>query len=204
MLEKAFPHDELVESLSSPAASKNYTARIRRLPKHGLGSPQSADLVALPMSLQLHTVYGYAAVAQEGGGRVRISSRKQSLLCVCTASLALGVWGLASAQAKTRASVRPPRIPGQDENGIRMRAGVKTHGPGLHDYPQFISDRSKFLTEHGAVATGSLHPSLAQDVDSTSASAKGIAGLTLRDEGFFNMTRAGGLQATTGSSASVT
>jgi type 1 glutamine amidotransferase len=58
-----------------------------------------------------------------------------------------------------------PRIPGQNPNGmhIYIRAGLKTHPPGLHDYPQFLADWSKILTEHGAVVDGSLHaPSTAE------------------------------------------
>jgi hypothetical protein len=47
-------------------------------------------------------------------------------------------WGLASAQAETRASAGAPRIPGQNENGMQvyLRARLKTHGPGPHDHPQ--------------------------------------------------------------------
>jgi type 1 glutamine amidotransferase len=54
---------------------------------------------------------------------------------------------------------------GQNPNGmhIYIRAGLKTHTPGLHDYPQFLADWSKILTEHGAVVDGSLHaPSVAE------------------------------------------
>ena len=29
---------------------------------------------------------------------------------------------------------------------IYIRAGLKTHGPGQHDYPQFLADWSKVLT----------------------------------------------------------
>jgi hypothetical protein len=73
---------------------------------------------------------------------MRVSRRNKSLLCVYSASPALGLWGLASAQAQANASAGPPRMPGQDENCIQiyLRAGLKTHGPGLHDYPQFIAD----------------------------------------------------------------
>jgi type 1 glutamine amidotransferase len=163
------------------------------------------------------------------------------------------------------AAVSPPSIPGQNPNGIQvyLRAGLKTHGPGQHDYPQFLADWSKLLTRHGAVVNGSLHAPPAQElenvavlviykgdagylsdteravlesfirrgggivsihdalcgpdpayfatlvggakkhgeinftldasvpytvVDPTSPLAKGLAGLTLRDEAFFNMT----------------
>jgi len=100
---------------------------------------------------------------------MRVSRRNKSLLCVYRASLALGLWGLASAQAQASASAGPPRIPGHNENGIQvyLRASLTTHGPGLHDYPQFIADWSKFLTEHGvavlviyrgAIAWAGEHP----------------------------------------------
>lgn len=53
-----------------------------------------------------------------------------------------------------------PRIPGQNLNGMRifLWSGLKTHGPGQHDYPQFLADWSKLLTEKGAVVDGGLHP----------------------------------------------
>jgi type 1 glutamine amidotransferase len=172
---------------------------------------------------------------------------------------------IVSANAGPAGRADAPHIPGQNESGIQvyLRTGLKTHGPGLHDYPQFLADWSKFLTEHGAVVNGSLHAPLAQEldgvavmviykgdagylsdadrtaleafikrgggivsihdalcgpdpayfatlvgggkkhgevnytldanvpytvVDSTSPLMKGIAGLTLRDEAFFNMT----------------
>jgi type 1 glutamine amidotransferase len=40
---------------------------------------------------------------------------------------------------------------------IYIRAGLKTHGPGQHDYPQYLADWSKILTERGAKVDGSLH-----------------------------------------------
>jgi hypothetical protein len=59
---------------------------------------------------------------------VRIFRRNQSLWCVCSASLALGRWGLASAQFQTIALANPPRIPRQNENGIQVHVlvGLKT------------------------------------------------------------------------------
>jgi type 1 glutamine amidotransferase len=49
-----------------------------------------------------------------------------------------------------------PRIPGQNPDGMRIYlwGGLKTHGPGQHDYPQFLADWSKLLTEKGAVVAG--------------------------------------------------
>src|SRR3984893_2380639 len=62
-----------------------------------------------------------------------------------------------------------PRIPGQNPNGmhIYIRTGLKTHPPGLHDYPQFLADWSKILTEHGAVVEGSLPAPSAAELDHT-------------------------------------
>ncbi len=64
-----------------------------------------------------------------------------------------------------QAAADPPRIPGQNLEGMRiyLRAGLKTHAPGEHDYPQFLADWSKLLTERGAVVDGSFHaPSAAE------------------------------------------
>lgn len=59
-----------------------------------------------------------------------------------------------------------PRIPGQNPNGMRvfLWTGLKTHSPGQHDYPQFLADWSKLLTERGAVVNGALHPPTADDL----------------------------------------
>ena len=63
----------------------------------------------------------------------------------------------------------PPRIPGQNPNGVRIYVwgGLKTHGPGQHDYPQFLADWSKVLTDHGAVVDGAFHAPSAADLDNT-------------------------------------
>jgi type 1 glutamine amidotransferase len=47
---------------------------------------------------------------------------------------------------------------------VFIRAGLKTHGPGLHDYPQFLADWSNVLTERGAIVDGGLHFPSAQDL----------------------------------------
>jgi hypothetical protein len=43
--------------------------------------------------------------------------------------------------------------------------GLKSHGEGAHDYPQFFADWSKVLTEHGAVVDGGLHPPNAGELE---------------------------------------
>jgi type 1 glutamine amidotransferase len=111
---------------------------------------------------------------------MRVSVRNIRLSCVCSAVLGAGFWGLCNAQAPGGVPASPPRIPGQNPNGIQvyLRAGLKTHGPGQHDYPQFLADWSKFLTQHGAVVSGSLHAPLAQELEGVSVIViyKGDAG----------------------------
>ena len=62
-----------------------------------------------------------------------------------------------------------PRPPGQNPNGMRIYiwGGLKSHGAGQHDYPQFLADWSKLLTEHGAVVDGALHPPSAAVLEHT-------------------------------------
>ncbi|MFN7921801.1 MAG: ThuA domain-containing protein [Bryobacteraceae bacterium] len=80
-------------------------------------------------------------------------------------------------------SPAPPRIPGQNVNGMRifLWAGLKTHTAGLHDYPQFLADWSKLLTERGAVVNGALQPPTAADLEKTDVVViyKGDAGYFL-------------------------
>jgi type 1 glutamine amidotransferase len=62
-----------------------------------------------------------------------------------------------------------PPIPGQNQAGLHVyiRAGLKTHGPGQHDYPQFLADWSKLLTLHGAVVDGSYHSPTGPELEGT-------------------------------------
>lgn len=60
-----------------------------------------------------------------------------------------------------------PRPQGQNPDGMHVYlwAGLKSHQAGQHDYPQFLADWSKILTEHGAVVDGALHAPSAADLD---------------------------------------
>lgn len=59
--------------------------------------------------------------------------------------------------------------PGQNINGmhIYLWGGLKSHGEGQHDYPQWLADWSKILTEHGAMVDGAFHPPSAADLEHT-------------------------------------
>lgn len=54
-------------------------------------------------------------------------------------------------------------------NGVRIfiRAGLKSHAEGQHDYPQFLADWSKIFTERGARVDGGLHMPTAQQLAET-------------------------------------
>ena len=73
----------------------------------------------------------------------------------------------ASGQTTSTANAQIPRPSHQNPNGMRIYiwAGLKSHLPGQHDYPQFLADWSKILTEHGAVVDGALHGPSAADLD---------------------------------------
>ena len=48
---------------------------------------------------------------------------------------------------------------------IYIWAGLKSHFAGQHDYPQFLADWSKILTDHGAVVDGALHAPSPADLE---------------------------------------
>ncbi len=86
----------------------------------------------------------------------------------------------------------PPRIPGQNVNGMRvfLWAGLKTHAAGQHDYPQFLADWSKLLTERGAVVSGALRAPTAADLERTD-----VVVVYKGDVGFLNDTDKAALDA---------
>jgi type 1 glutamine amidotransferase len=79
------------------------------------------------------------------------------------------VYPLAGAQSGVADSPQAPRPQGQNSKGmhIYLWAGLKSHGMGQHDYPQFLADWSKLLTERGAVVSGALHPPSSADLEQT-------------------------------------
>lgn len=70
-------------------------------------------------------------------------------------------------------------------NGVRVfiHAGLKSHAEGQHDYPQFLADWSKVLTDRGARVDGALHFPTAKQLAATDVLVfyKGDAGY-LTDE----------------------
>ena len=50
---------------------------------------------------------------------------------------------------------------------VFIRAGAKSHGPGAHDFPQFLKDWVPLLNERGAKADGSLEFPTKEQLDKT-------------------------------------
>ncbi|HUR58596.1 MAG TPA: ThuA domain-containing protein, partial [Opitutaceae bacterium] len=68
-----------------------------------------------------------------------------------------GFWIIGLMLAVGSAGAQPPPAAQSRPIRVYLRVGLKTHGPGQHDYPQFLADWSKILTERGAIVDGSLH-----------------------------------------------
>lgn len=97
-------------------------------------------------------------------------------------ALALQACGQTDGSVQTRT----PLPWGQNPNGMHVYiwAGLKSHLAGQHDYPQFLADWSKILTEHGAVVDGALHAPSAADLEHTDVVIlyKGDAGYLSEEE----------------------
>ena len=119
-----------------------------------------------------------------------IRPSKRRLLTIL---VTIGVLALLS-QPMKRAHAQPAPVPagqvprpwGQNPDGmhIYLWAGLKSHQPGQHDYPQFLADWSKLLTEHGAVVDGALHAPSASDLEHADVVVlyKGDAGYLSNEE----------------------
>jgi type 1 glutamine amidotransferase len=115
--------------------------------------------------LRLGTVFGVAAVA-----------------ALCTSVIAQQ-----SPSQAPASGAQPPQAAasqGAPPMHIYIRSGLKTHGPGQHDYPQFLADWSKVLTERGAIVDGSLHAPTAAELTNTDVIVmyKGDAGYMTPEE----------------------
>ncbi len=99
---------------------------------------------------------------------------RKAVICYLTMGAVLLLGGVAQNQAWAQGRgganpLAPPPIPGQNPNGMRIFiwGGLKTHGPGQHDYPGFLSDWSQLLTARGAVVDGALHSPTSADLERT-------------------------------------
>ncbi|GGI75852.1 hypothetical protein GCM10007973_10980 [Polymorphobacter multimanifer] len=108
------------------------------------------------------------------------------MILVATWGATLIAAGATAEVAYAQPAADSPRIPGQNSDGLRvyLRAGLKTHAAGEHDYPQFLADWSKLLTERGAVVDGSFHAPSASELANTDVVVmyKGDAGYMTDDE----------------------
>ncbi|HEX4808106.1 MAG TPA: ThuA domain-containing protein [Bryobacteraceae bacterium] len=84
----------------------------------------------------------------------------------------LALFGTVPVFVRAQAGSEPGGAPspqGQNPRGMHVYiwAGLKSHREGQHDYPQFLADWSKVLTQHGAVVDGALHGPPSSDLERT-------------------------------------
>jgi type 1 glutamine amidotransferase len=95
---------------------------------------------------------------------------------------------VATPQVQAQPQVPPLRV--------FIHAGLKTHADGQHDYPQFLADWSKLLTNRGAIVDGGLHFPSARELANVDVMViyKGDAGyLSIEDRATLdNFLRRGG------------
>ena len=94
-----------------------------------------------------------------------------------------------------RAAAQAPQTP---PLRVFIQAGLKTHAEGQHDYPQFLADWSKLLTNRGAIVDGGLHFPSARELAAVDVLViyKGDAGyLSIEDRATLDnfLRRGGGL-----------
>ena len=123
----------------------------------------------------------------------------RTVMCAALA-MALGMPMMAAAQAPPQGAPAQAAAVQAQTPPIRIyiRGGLKTHGDGEHDYPQFLADWSKLLTARGAIVDGGLSfPSADQLADTdVIVMYKGDAGyMTLRERQALEdfLARGGGL-----------
>jgi type 1 glutamine amidotransferase len=96
-----------------------------------------------------------------------VSRAARSLPCALSLFLLASAPYVSAQQGGAAGPQAAPRTPGQNPNGMHifLWAGLKSHGEGQHDYPQFLADWSKFLTERGAIVDGALHSPSAANLE---------------------------------------
>jgi type 1 glutamine amidotransferase len=110
---------------------------------------------------------------------------------LCTSVMAQQPTPPQAAPAAAQAPQTPPLR-------VFIHAGLKTHADGQHDYPQFLADWSKLLTNRGAIVDGGLHFPSARELAATDVMIiyKGDAGyLSIEDRATLDnfLRRGGGL-----------
>jgi type 1 glutamine amidotransferase len=83
------------------------------------------------------------------GGVVALSAVALSAIALSASQPPTPALSSQTAPSAQSAPARPLRV--------YIHAGLKTHAEGQHDYPQFLADWSKLLTNRGAIVDGGLH-----------------------------------------------
>jgi type 1 glutamine amidotransferase len=90
-----------------------------------------------------------------------------ALSVIALSAITLSTVTLSASQAPTQPPTPPPSSQAAPQAQtqtaparslrVYIHAGLKTHAEGQHDYPQFLADWSKLLTNRGAIVDGGLH-----------------------------------------------
>jgi type 1 glutamine amidotransferase len=81
----------------------------------------------------------------------------QSLLCAAAAAVMISPLAAQAPQGAPAPAAAPAaQVQAAPPIRVFIRAGLKTHAEGEHDYPQFLADWSKLLTARGAIVDGGL------------------------------------------------
>jgi type 1 glutamine amidotransferase len=181
--------------LSSLAARIRALCALKKDAQDGRGvkrPPEELRIVSVLTVARIRALCALKKHAQDGRGVKRPPEelRIVSVLTVARIRALCALLVVCVSCVAAQSSVAPPRAPGQNPNGMHVYiwAGLKSHQPGQHDYPQFLADWSKILTEHGAVVDGGLHPPSPEQLAQTDVVViyKGDAGyLVDRDKAAF-------------------
>src|SRR5665213_3354924 len=103
-----------------------------------------------------------------GLARVRLTHVALGAILMLAAAVTVQLpkaWAQAPGGGRGAGAAPQPANP----NGMHVYiwSGLKTHNIGQHDYPQFLADWSKVLTEKGAVVDGALHAPSAAELEHT-------------------------------------
>jgi len=149
---------------------------------------EKRPVVSLPGAFHVVTPshLHFDLIAQRAGrSRATRFRAFKSLALLLLHAIGLSLAQQAIGQADSgNAPAPPPWDQNPDGMHIYLWAGLKSHFPGQHDYPQFLADWSKILTEHGAIVDGALHAPRSVDLEHTDVVIlyKGDAAYLTEDE----------------------
>ncbi len=125
-------------------------------------------MIKLRISAGMRSGLGLLATVRVGGSRSRADFLARAFTALLLFPFIIAQQPFARGQLPTPTGAPNAPLPlGQNPNGLQvfLWGGLKSHLEGQHDYPQFLADWSKILTERGAVVDGALHAPSSADLE---------------------------------------